>query len=122
MTSLVATATMAGTRVQARLARWVGRPMFWILFVGAICAWPIARSIRLQLPPKLPHIAQVPAFQLTDEKGRAFGSSELEGKVWVANFIFTRCPTVCPRFTEKMSKVQHRTRNLGGAFHLVSFS
>lgn len=70
----------------------------------------------------LPKLGEVPAFQLTDQTERPFGSEQLRGKVWIANFIFTRCPTVCPVFTQKMAKVQARTRDLAPSLMLVSFS
>ncbi len=108
--------------IQRRAAVLVGRPAFWALFVGILFAWPIARSVRARLPPPLPVLGTVPDFELRDQHDRPFGAAELRGKVWVANFIFTRCPTVCPGFTKKMAEIQHRARNLGPAIHLVSFS
>jgi protein SCO1/2 len=42
--------------------------------------------------------------------------------VWVAGFIFTRCPTICPAITARMAKIQHRARGIEPAFRLVSFS
>jgi protein SCO1/2 len=66
-----------------------------------------------------PVLSTLPAFALTNEAGKPFGSAELAGKPWVANFIFTRCPTVCPIFTAKMADVQKRT---DAKTHLVSFS
>jgi len=104
------------------VASLVGRPSFWALFVGALFAWPIAWSIAAPLPPRLPVLAVLPPFELTDQDGRPFGTKELEGRVWVASFIFTRCTTVCPAVTTRMAKVQDRTRQLAPAFHLVSFS
>jgi protein SCO1 len=70
----------------------------------------------------LPVLGTLPAFALTDESGRPFGSTNLEGRVWVANFIFTRCPTLCPAFSAKMALVQKKSQGLGDRLHLVSFS
>lgn len=111
-----------GTRAHARLATLVAKPFFWILFIVVGLSVPIARTVQIRLPPALPVLAKVPAFHLTDQYGKPFDSDFLRGKIWVANFIFTRCPTICPLFTDKMYKVQHRGRGLGEAFHLVSFS
>ncbi|MSP60163.1 MAG: SCO family protein [Myxococcales bacterium] len=74
------------------------------------------------LPSRLPVLSTLPDFRLTDENGQPFEKKQLAGKVWVASFIFTRCPTACPLLSAKMEKIQKRTRNLGRAFHLVSFS
>lgn len=70
-------------------------------------------------PPPLPLLAQVPTFALTDHTGRPFGSADLAGKVWVANFIFTRCPDICPLFTRKLAEVRTLSPS---SIHLISFS
>jgi protein SCO1 len=70
----------------------------------------------------LPVLGTLPAFTLKSERGVPFGTADLRGKAWVANFIFTRCPTVCPLLTRKMASLQPRAQELGGALHLVSFS
>src|SRR5216683_1145217 len=108
--------------MQGWLSRLVARPLFWVLFIGLGLAIPIARSVRLSLPRPLPVLSQVPVFEFTDQNGQSFGSKELDGKVWVANAIFTRCPTICPVSTRRMFQVQHRARGLGPWFHIVSFS
>ncbi len=69
-------------------------------------------------PP--PVLGELPAFELTDQEGAPFGSEQLRGRVWVANFIFTRCPTICPAFTAKMAELQRRSEGLD--WRLVSFS
>ncbi len=109
-------------RLGALTSRLVGRPASWLALVLAIASWPVIWAIRTPLPPPLPVIAAVPRFELLDQAGRRFGSDELQGRVWLASFIFTRCDTVCPAITARMARIQGRTRNLAPAFHLVSFS
>jgi protein SCO1/2 len=46
----------------------------------------------------------IPAFELTDESGKAFSSKTLQGKIYVANFFFTRCGTICPKITSQVSR------------------
>jgi protein SCO1/2 len=104
------------------LSALTARPLFWIVAVAAIAAWPLVWSLRTPLPPPPPVLGAIPPFALTDEAGRPFGSKELEGRAWVASFIFTRCPTVCPRITARMARIQDRARNLEPQLHLVSFS
>jgi enediyne biosynthesis protein E4 len=58
------------------------------------------------LPELAPVVGKVPGFQLVDQDGNAFGSSDLEGHVWIANFIFTSCKTICPEQTAKMHQLQ----------------
>lgn len=100
----------------------VARPAAWVVFVAAIASWPVVWSLRTPVPSPPPVISTLPAFELTDQTGRSFGSKDLEGRIWVATFVFTRCVSVCPAITAKMSRIQDRMRNLAPAFHLVSFS
>ena len=51
-------------------------------------------------------------FTLTDQNGQPFDSKQLEGKVWVASFIYTRCPTVCPRVLAQTGAIQALLRQL----------
>jgi protein SCO1/2 len=100
----------------------VARPLVWLVVIAVLGAWPLIWSLRTRLPPPPPVLGTVPTFELTNQDGRPFGSGDLAGRVWVASFIFTRCPTVCPAVTRQMARVQARTRNLDPALHLVSFS
>ena len=53
-----------------------------------------------------PVLGLLPEFELTDQVGETFGSRQLRGKAWIANFIFTRCPATCPAQTAKISEFQ----------------
>jgi protein SCO1/2 len=50
--------------------------------------------------------ASVPDFSLVNQKEQPLGLSDLQGKIWVADFIFTHCPTICPVMTQEMAKLQ----------------
>ncbi|MBS4190912.1 SCO family protein [Bacillus sp. FJAT-49705] len=45
-------------------------------------------------------------FTYTDNNNETFGLADLKGKVWVADFIYTNCPTVCLPMTFNMAKLQ----------------
>ncbi|HKD41708.1 MAG TPA: SCO family protein [Myxococcaceae bacterium] len=122
MTDAALTLHRLASRLQTGLAALVGKPPFWLLFVLVGIGIPIARTVRVTLPKPLPALSTVPDFKFTDQNGAAFGSEQLRGKVWVANAIFTRCPSICTASTERMAQIQHRGRGLGEHFHLVSFS
>lgn len=72
----------------------------------------------------LPILGQVPDFTLTDQHGRPFGGDDLRGKVWIANFIFTRCTGPCPVMTQRTSLLRHElaTWPRWADIRLVSFS
>ncbi len=63
----------------------------------------------------------IPAFQLTDENGKVFSSKELQGKIYVANFFFTRCGTICPKITSQLSRATD-TFNQDKDVHFISIS
>ena len=71
-------------------------------------------------PDPLPVLYSSPAFSLTDQDGKTFGSENLRGKTWVAAFIFTHCPGICPQMTMNMSALQRAVPDRD--VHLVSFS
>lgn len=73
-----------------------------------------------QRAPDLEVYGTLPAFELTDQKGRTVTTDDLRGTVVVANFIFTRCPTVCPTFSMKMKRLAEKLEDTGVRF--VSFS
>lgn len=109
-------------RVQGRAAALVSRPLFWVVVVLLGLAIPVANQVRRPAAPPLPVLGTLPDFRLTDQDGRAFGGAELRGYVWVAGFIFTRCPTICPAISARMARIQHRARGIEEGFRLVSFS
>jgi cytochrome oxidase Cu insertion factor (SCO1/SenC/PrrC family) len=54
----------------------------------------------------LPVYGSVPDFALIDQNGRPVRKADLEGKIWIANFIFTNCPDECPLMTVEMGQLQ----------------
>ncbi len=70
----------------------------------------------------LPAVSQILDFALTDQAGRQVSPQDLRGKVWVAAFMFTRCPTICPRITRRMQEVQAQAKKERVPLTLVSFS
>lgn len=109
-------------RLHRFFAPLVVSPRFWLLFFALVIVGPIGRTLLREMP-KPPEVKyQLPAFELVNERGEPFGSEQLAGKVYVASFIYTYCSGPCPNITKKMAKIQHRSRNLAGAFHLVTFT
>ncbi len=62
-------------------------------------------------------------FTYTNQNSKPFGLRDLEGKVWVANFIFTNCDDVCLPMTANMKKLQDLAAEEGiKNIEFVSFS
>lgn len=111
-----------GPRIQSRVAALVARPAFWLALVALVVLVPVSHVLGRDRPQAPALRIPLPEFALTDHHGRAFGLGEVRGRVWIADFIFTSCPTVCPKLTKRMQEIQHRGRHLGDALRLVSFT
>lgn len=48
----------------------------------------------------------LPDFTFTERGGKPFGKRDLDGKVWVASFVFTRCTGPCPSVSATMTRLQ----------------
>ncbi len=70
--------------------------------------------------PAIPVMTSLAPFELVDQGGQPFGSEELRGRVWVASFFFTHCPSVCPTLTSQMANLSRRLAPLGDRVHFVS--
>lgn len=56
----------------------------------------------------LPEMLPIGEFSLTDQDGRTFGSADLRGSVWIADFVFTSCPDICPVMSSQMANLHRR--------------
>jgi len=54
---------------------------------------------------------KLPAFSLINQQGDTVSWEGLKGKVVVADFFFTHCPTICPRLTTNMRYLQQSINN-----------
>ncbi len=84
---------------------------------------PALRPLLRFEPDPPPVVSRLPEWRLVDQNGEAFGSGDLAGDVYVASFLFTRCPAVCPRMTASLRELGLRFREEGvQGVRLVSFS
>jgi protein SCO1/2 len=51
-------------------------------------------------------IGMVPDFEFTNQDNQLIGNSFYKDKVYVVEFFFTTCPTICPKMNENMVKIQ----------------
>lgn len=61
--------------------------------------------------PKKQAVHQVESFHLTNQRGQTVSDRDLSGKIYLANFIFTTCPGVCPLAVSKMKTLQEAYLN-----------
>jgi protein SCO1/2 len=50
-------------------------------------------------------------FSFTNQNGKIVTQKEYEGKIYVADFFFTTCPTICPKMTKNMAWLQNRIKD-----------
>lgn len=62
----------------------------------------------------------VPDFSLIDQRGKPVALTDMAGKIWVADFIFTNCPTICPAMTSEMARLQ--SEFVADPVYFISFS
>jgi cytochrome oxidase Cu insertion factor (SCO1/SenC/PrrC family) len=83
---------------------WAGAFLAFVLAVAmGYSMWQA--SLRRDVE-KLPVIRAVPEFSLVDQNGRTVTNADLRGKIWIADFIFTRCKGPCPLMTARMLEMQ----------------
>ena len=71
---------------------------FVIALIGALVI-QAAKASRSNLPV----LGQAPEFTLTERSGESFNSSEMQGTLWLVDFIFTNCQAACPVMSGHMS-------------------
>ena len=64
---------------------------------------------------------KVPEFSFTDQNGNAITNSDYDGKVYLVEFFFTTCPTICPIMSKNLVQIQ---KNFDGIenFGVASFT
>lgn len=65
---------------------------------------------------------KVQDFEFTTQDNETLSLHDLEGKWWIADFIFTNCTTVCLPMTSNMKKLQDKIKEEGLEAELVSFT
>jgi len=91
---------------------------FIVLIFGI---YAIPKIVDKLSSPTLVTIGEVPNFEFTNQDGELISNSFYDDKVWVVEFFFTTCPTICPKMNANMVKIQNEYyANLD--FGIASFS
>ncbi|WP_026675435.1 SCO family protein [Alkalihalobacterium bogoriense] len=64
----------------------------------------------------------VPEFEYINQNEQSVSNEQLQGTVWIANMVFTRCPTVCTTMTPNMRMLQDALAEEKLDVKLVSFT
>lgn len=71
--------------------------------------------------PEKKEYRKVPAFEFINQEGKTITNKDYEGKVYVVEFFFTSCPTICPIMNKKMVTIQNEFMG-NPNFGIASFS
>ena len=89
--------------------------------IAAIIFSFLYTGIKSPAKSSLSRLGIVPDITLTERSGQRFPLSDLKGKVWIADFIFTNCGGSCPIMTSTMASFQEQIKN-DHSLLLVSFT
>jgi protein SCO1/2 len=76
---------------------------FIVLIFGI---WAVPKIIAKFQKSDLVEIGPVPAFKLTDQNNKKISNKDYLGKVYVVEFFFSTCPTICPKMNQSMLQLQ----------------
>jgi len=79
---------------------------FVVLIFGI---WVVPKVIdKFKGGEELVTMGKVPDFEFMDQHGKMISNKDYEGKVYVVEFFFTTCPTICPMMNRNMVKLQNK--------------
>jgi protein SCO1 len=103
-----------------RAFAWKATLILIPLVTAGLLLWLRHVEVRALAQRTVSSYGTVPNFQLVNQEGQPFGSAQLAGKIWIADFIYTSCPGPCPMISTRMSELQKPLEKTD--VHLVSFS
>ena len=94
--------------------------LFVVLWIVGGVSFIFLYGRHLQNRP-LPELGQIPPFQLMERSGKNFNSIQLQGRPWIADFIFTSCAGPCPMMSGTLARVTQELKDAPDV-RFVSFS
>ena len=86
---------------------------------------PVPVTLKTDAAPEgLRDFGKVPDFAFVDHTREVYTLSDLKDRVWLANFVFTRCASTCPIQTSKLAALQDSLKGepYWSAMRMLSFS
>ncbi|WP_075349745.1 SCO family protein [Algoriphagus marinus] len=92
----------------------------FLILILAIASWQCSPSNTSEAEKPLPKLGnwhmegqdtvyhKIAEFQFINQLGDTISSKTVEGKVYVADFFFTTCPTICPIMKKEMLRVYEK--------------
>lgn len=104
-----------------RVDRLIWAGVFLLFVITTVVGFMAWRKAERHAVEPLPVLHEVPDFTLTDQNGETVSKNDLHGKIWIADFFFSRCQGPCPQLAARMAELQKALSRAHGV-GLVSFS
>jgi cytochrome oxidase Cu insertion factor (SCO1/SenC/PrrC family) len=103
-----------------RSAAWKATLILIPIVTAGLLFWLRQAQVHQLTNRNISSYGTLPSFELVNQDALPFGSAQLAGKIWIADFIFTTCPGPCPIISSRMSELQKPLEK--SDVHLVTFS
>lgn len=64
----------------------------------------------------------IPPFRFLNEDSVWVTNEDFKGKVWIAEFFFASCPTICPEMNQQMKRFAEETKSFSNEYQILSFT
>jgi protein SCO1/2 len=93
--------------MNTKLKKWI---FLFLLFVVPISIYFYLQTasnnfVKLAVLGEEGH--KIPPFKFINQNNDTITNADYDGNIYIANFIFTTCPTICPEMTKNMRYIQH---------------
>ena len=82
----------------------------------------VVKSDLVYIPDGKGGNRKVPEFSFTNQDGKTITNKDFEGKVYLVEFFFTTCPTICPRMNKNLVQIQNHFLDYENDFGVASFT
>lgn len=65
---------------------------------------------------------KIPSFRFLNEDSVWVTNKDFKGKIWIAEFFFASCPTICPIMNQQMKRFVSDTKDISNEYHILSFT
>lgn len=104
-----------------KLKKILVHPFFWMFIIG-IASIHLVKEMMLARRHAPEPMVVVEDWMLVDQNGDRLSKKDLSGKIVIADFFFTSCPTICPKLTQAMKEIYKRFEDKTDKVHFVSIT
>lgn len=104
-----------------QIKRIIKNPFLWAFIIG-IASLHLIKEMSLRNRHAPPPMVIVDDWKLTDQNGHEIKKTDLEGRVVIADFFFTSCPSICPKLTDAMKELYERFKDKSSNVSFMSIS